>query len=609
MAGPTPGPTPAQPPAGGGNIDVKPSSLWTVSGRVAGQQDPMMRGGNTLVQELQKYPDAGGAGTSAEKFAQAYKKIGNRWLEVLGKSVVSIGGVAVGFTETANAFTKADAAAHPKPGKAAEQRPLPTVIDKDPKFASVPDIKWGDNDGGDDLIRGAMEGIPEIVRDVLQPAAKNIFRVGKVADVYPFPQQHYLNSHCHSWMNASTVPGNTAAELTNIIGTITNHGRADWEAAMRTFCSALWGATDWGQSGPSRHGYQWAHTTGSHGARVATGSQPVMAVLADVAIKISDCLREYAEAAVELNHDVFEELKRAMKKAAMSILDDLEKAKEKPSLKTIAGAVTSVASGAGGAVGLLLKFDVNTVLNLDKAKLNRIVDEYTGIVDGLTTRMEALEAVLNEAHRSAPKFEAGVARAHGFGSRSLNDFKHEQQWTVPGSNGNVAFDLASNEYLGGGHTLDKHVGKTDEQLAQRLRDQSNASNTWPEGAKPSIGGSSSFKTIGDAQRLTEQNLRLKQSEIDAWLASNPQNGDRESFISETPNREVSGNYISKQATDNQDGSPGKIPGTGYKDHGLNAKPVGVTWVNTVLKYDSRLDPPYVIYTSMPAPRPKDLPAP
>ncbi|MER6318289.1 RNase A-like domain-containing protein [Streptomyces sp. NPDC001581] len=607
MAGPTPGPPsspgPAQPPAGGGTIDVKPSSLWTVSGQVAKQQDGMMRGANTLLTELKEYPDAGGAGDEAEKFAQAYKKIGNRWLEVWGKSVVSVGGVAVGFTETANAYTKADAAAHPKPGTTPEQRPLPTVIDKDPKFDSVPDIKWGDDDGGDDLLRGAMEGIPEMIRDVLQPVAKNIFRVGKVADVHPFPQQHYLNSHCHSWMNVSTVVMGTADGLTRIMGTITNHQKADWEAAMRTFCSALWGATDWGQSGPTRHGYQWAHTAGPHGAKVATGSEPVMSVLNDVAIKISDCLREYAEAAVELNHDVFEELKRAMKKAAMSIIDDLEKAKDKPSLKNIVGAVTSVASGAGGLTGLLLKFDVNTVMKLDKAKLNRIVDKYTGIVDGLTTRMNALEGVLNEAHRSAPKFEAGVARAHGFGARSLNDFKHEQQWTVPGSNGNMAFDLAANEYLGGGHTLDKHVGKTDEQLAQRLRDQSQTAASWPENSRPSIGGSSSFKTIADAQRLTEQNLRLKQSEIDAWLASNPQDGQNKPFVSPTANGEVSGSYVSKQPTPNQDGSPGTIPGTGYKDHGLNAKAIDVTYVKTVLKYDSSLDPPYIIYTSMPAPRP------
>ncbi|MGV9687764.1 RNase A-like domain-containing protein [Streptomyces sp. NPDC003444] len=600
MAGPAPGPTPVQLPAGGGNIDVKPSSLWTVSGRVAGQQDPMMRGGNTLVQELQKYPDAGGAGTSAEKFAQAYKKIGNRWLEVLGKSVVSIGGVAVGFTETANAYTKADAAAHPKPGQAPEQRPLPTVIDKDPKFSSVPNIKWGDDDGGDDLIRGAMEGIPEIIRDVLQPVAKNVFRVGKVADVHPFPQQHYLNSHCHSWMDASVVPSNTAAELTMAIGTITNHAKADWEAAMRTFCSALWGATDWGRSGPTRHGYQWAHTTPPPGTRTPTGSQPVMSVLNDVAIKISDCLREYSEAAVELNHDVFEELKRAMKQAAMSIIDDLEKAKEKPSLKSIAGAVTSVASGLGGAAGLLLKFDVNTVLKLDKAKLNRIVDKYTGIVDGLTTRMEALKDVLDEAHMSAPKFEAGVARAHGFGARSLEDFKSTSQtWLkIDSVTGKYVLDLGANEWMADGHTLDKHVGKTDDQLRQRLRDQQSNPNptvAWPHG-KPKPSGSSAFPNYQRAQELTQYNLNQKAAEIEAWIKGPPPPADGavESFVGTAPPGETSGRSVSKQPTNPLD------PLSGFKEGGMRAKVEDVTGIDTRIRYDSSRNPPFTVMTSMPS---------
>ncbi|MFJ7587012.1 RNase A-like domain-containing protein [Streptomyces sp. NPDC097617] len=595
MAGPTPGPTPAA-PAGGGNIDVKPPQLWNVSGRIAKAQDPMMRGANTLLQELKEYPDAGGAGTAAESFAEAYKKIGNRWLEVWGKSVVSVGGVAVGFTETANAYTKADAASHPKPGQAAEQRPLPTVIDKEPKFDSVPDIKWGDDDGGDDLIRGAMEGIPEIVRDVLQPVAKNIFRIGKVADVHPFPQQHYLNSHCHSWMNASTIVTGAADELTMAMGTITNHQKADWEAAMRTFCSALWGGTDWGQS---RHGYQWAHTSGGYGAKVPTGSEPVMTVLKDVAIKISDCLREYAEAAVELNHDVFEELKRAMKKAAMSIIDDIEKAKEKPSLKTIAGAVTSVASGIGGATGFLLKFDVKTVLNLDKAKLNRIVDKYTGIVDGLTTRMNALKAGLDEAHMSAPKYEAGVARAHGFGARSLEDFKSTSQtWLkIDSATGKYTLDLAANEYMADGHTLDKHVGKTDLQLVQRLRDQQQNGPTqaWPHG-KPKLSGSSAFPNYQRAQELTEYNLNYNAEAIEAWIKGPPppEEGKVQPFLAPAPNGEVSGRSVSRQPTDDTD------PLSGYKQGGMNAKAVDVKGIDTRIKYDSSRNPPFTVMTSMPS---------
>ncbi|MCX2182106.1 hypothetical protein KV205_16415 [Streptomyces sp. SKN60] len=129
--------TPAQPPgSGSGTIDVKPSDLWSVSGRVAEQQDFQIRGANKLLEELGKYPDAGGAGTEAQKFAAAYKKIGDRWLDVWGRSVLSVGGVAVGFTETANAYSKADAAAHPKPGTTAEQRPRPAVVDKDPNFGA-----------------------------------------------------------------------------------------------------------------------------------------------------------------------------------------------------------------------------------------------------------------------------------------------------------------------------------------------------------------------------------------------------------------------------------------------------------------------------------------
>ncbi|MFI8309395.1 hypothetical protein ACIGBK_02080 [Streptomyces microflavus] len=88
-------------------------------------------------------------------------------------------------------------------------------------------------------------------------------------------------------------------------------------------------------------------------------------------------------------------------------------------------ALGTAASFIGGGAGLLLSFDVKTVLNIDTGKLNGIVDKYTGILGGLTTRMQALEGPLDEAYRSAPKFEAGVARAHGFGARALEEFRHE----------------------------------------------------------------------------------------------------------------------------------------------------------------------------------------
>ncbi|MEW2485308.1 RNase A-like domain-containing protein [Streptomyces sp. NPDC048411] len=512
-----------------------------------------------------------------------------RGLEVWGRSVLSVGGVAVGFTETANAYTRADAATHPKPGKTAEQRPRPTVIDKAPNFDSIPDIKWGDDDG-DDILRGLMEGIPEIVRDVLQPLCKHVFRVGKVADVHPFPQQHYLNSLCHSWMSVSITASLGADQLTQAVGAITNHQQADWEAAMRTFCSALWGATAWGQQ---RNGYQWAQTAGSGPGtpRVPTGSEPVLAVLKDTADNIATILREYAEAAVDLNRDVADELHRAMWKAAKEIIEDLAKPKDP---KSILSTVTSV---IGKGAGLVLSFDVKTVLNIDTAKLNGIVDTYTGILAGLTTRMEALKEPLDEAYLSAPKFEAGVARAQGFGARALEEFKDSQVWLKVDSNGNYDLNLAANEYMADGHTLDKHVGKTDEQLAQRLRDQQSNGPTqaWPYG-KPMPSGSSAFPNYQRAEELTEYTLNKNKAAIEAWIKGPPpaSDGDVKSFYATAPNGETSGRSVSKQPVDPND------PLSGYKQGGLNAKAYDVNGIDTRIRYDSSRTPPFTVMTSMPS---------
>ncbi|MEU5214982.1 RNase A-like domain-containing protein [Streptomyces sp. NPDC020807] len=587
MAGPS---TPAVSPGGSGGIDVKPGDLWSVSGRVAAQQDFLLRGANRLLEELRAYPDAGGAGAEAQRFAQAYKRIGDRWLEVWGRSVVGVGGVAVGFTETANAYTRADAAAHPKSGTAAEQRPRPAVIDKDPAFGGVPDIKWGDADGADDFERRVMEGIPEIVRDVLQPLCRNVLRMGRVADVFPYPQQHYLNSLCHSWMNVSICASLGADQLTQAVGAITNHQQADWEAAMRTFCSALWGGTAWGQQ---RHGYQWAQTanSGPGTPRLPTGSQPVLAVLKDAADDIATILREYAEAAVDLNRDVEDEVHRAMVQAAKEAIEDLARPKDP---KSLLGSVTTV---LGKGVGLILSFDIKSVLNINTAKLNSFVNRYTGILDGLTTRMQALKGPLDEAYLSAPKFEAGVARAHGFGTRTLEEFKGSQLWLKVDSHGNYDLNLAANEYMADGHTLDKHVGKTDEQLAQRLRDQQSGGPTqaWPHG-KPMPSGSSAFPNYRRAEDLTEYNLNKNKANIEAWIKGPPPatDGAVKSFYSTAPNGETSGRSVSKQPVDPND------PLSGYKQGGINAKAYDVTGIDTRIRYDSSRTPPFTVMTSMPS---------
>ncbi|MFI7287882.1 hypothetical protein ACIBRY_14710 [Streptomyces anulatus] len=72
-----------------------------------------------------------------------------------------------------------------------------------------------------------------------------------------------------------------------------------------------------------------------------------------------------SQRAADLNRDVADELHRA---------EDLAKPKDP---KSILGTFTSV---IGKGAGLILSFDVKTVLNIETSKLNGIVDKYTGIL-------------------------------------------------------------------------------------------------------------------------------------------------------------------------------------------------------------------------------------
>ncbi|MFD4003187.1 RNase A-like domain-containing protein [Streptomyces rubiginosohelvolus] len=77
-------------------------------------------------------------------------------------------------------------------------------------------------------------------------------------------------------------------------------------------------------------------------------------------------------------------------------------------------------------------------------------------------------------------------------------------------------DVAANEYVANDHSLDKHVGRTDEQLAERLRDQQSRGPTtvWPHG-KPMPSSSSLLPNYQRAEELTERNLNRNKAAIQA----------------------------------------------------------------------------------------------
>ncbi|WP_282082818.1 RNase A-like domain-containing protein [Streptomyces tendae] len=572
------------PPGQNGTIDVKPTDLHRVSGGVASHQTMMDRGAKSLLEDLRAYPDAGGYGTSPQSFAKSYVKVGNRFLEVWAKSVVSIGGAAVGFTSTANAYAQAEAANDPTGKAKPVVQPLPKVIDKPPAYGSVPNLKWGDNDGGDDFIRRLLEWVPGPVRDVLRPVVEHAFRMGKVAEVYPFPQQHYLNSLSQAWGMKVTVTLSTVETgLSGNVSSITQQTNSEWHDAMRQFCSSLWGTAAWGQH---RANYEWKHDSSSS----QTATHPVMTVLFDTAQKVGDLLYDFAEAAVYLNGEVWDVYVEAVRDAIPKVEVNLKDGVGVDDVKgLVKGLVKGVAKGAS-------QLGQGIVLNMDTAKLNSIVGEYNRRVDALVPRLDALMSPLDEAYLSAPKFEAQEARAQGFGMRALEDFKDSQVWLKVDSAGQYDLNLAANEYLENGHTLDKHVGKTDEQLAQRLRDQQTNGPTqaWPYG-KPYPGAASSFPNQQRAEQLTEYNLNQNKAAIEAWIKGPPPpaDGKVEKFLSTAPPGETSGRSVFKQPVDPND------PLSGYKEGGMNAKAYDVNGIDTRLRYDSSRNPPFTVMTSMP----------
>ncbi|MFE5049120.1 RNase A-like domain-containing protein [Streptomyces sp. NPDC056637] len=559
-----------------GTIDVKPSTLHQVAGGFAGEQTPFDKAAKNLVKELKEYPDAGGYGTAPQAFAASYLKAGNRYLEVWAKSVVSIGGAAVGFATTANNYSKAEAANDASGKTKPQTQPPPVVIDKAPDYGSVPDLKWGDDDGGDDFIRSLLECIPDVVWHVIRPLLEHAFRWGKVAEVYPYPQQHYLNSLSQSWADMTKALSWAEGNLTGQMYGITQQSNSEWHDAMRQFCSSLWGTTAWGKTTAS---YEWKHDSAAN----QKPSHPVMSVLFDTAMKISDLLREFAEAAVYVNGEVWDIYFDAVKKAVGDI--DLSDGVDLKDLKEGAKGVGRFLKGLakGGA-----ELSVEITLNIDTAALNRVVEEYNRRVNALVPRLDALMDALDEAYRSAPTYAAEEARAESFGARSLNDYKKEHHFTVPGQDPDNMFyplDLANQEGLYGSHPIDKHVGLTDDQLRMRLRDQAGAP------------AASTFKDLASAQKFTTAAIEdiNNADRIDKWIESvekkiqnNPNYDPNKSEIQPPIYKEFAGQSTGRSVSRDD-----------YDADGMSAKADDKSWVQVRLIYKEGLHPPFIVLTAMP----------
>ncbi|MCX4421913.1 RNase A-like domain-containing protein [Streptomyces mirabilis] len=560
----------AMKPAAPGNavgFDIQPKHVYYASYVLRNAQYDFADRAKSLVDTLDGYAHAAGCGSGPEAFAKAYADTAALFLDVWDRATEGVGGAAVGLTVTANNYAEAEHASNVLTPAVVKKSP-PAVLKKAGAGGPVAELGWGNapaEDGWGNAIIDDVSGVVSWVGDhILRPVLKYALQHGKVADITPGGDDVDLPKIAQAWRQAAKDAKKSADTFDDAIGYITNPtpGNDEWQNAMKQFCSAIWGATAWGKDG---HGYKWNHND---------GQRPALDVLQDTARNIATAC-DGASAEVT--------------KVRSTITDVYRDAAEK----------TFAVHNIGDALELLAKLPevaLEFISNIDTVRLDHAVDSYNREIHTFAGDLTKPKEALNEARLSVPAYAAEEARAEAFAARSLNEFKHEQQWTNPNDtkNGVYKLDLASNEWLGGGHTLDKHVGKTDVQLAQRLRDQGGPPTaSWPHG-KPSIGGASTFTSAERAQALTQYNIEKNSRAIKEWLGRPPkaENGDLKVPIeSLAPNGEYSGRSVTKQ--------PNSVNNEGFKNEGLNAKAISVKGVRTILKYDDSLDPPFVVLTSMP----------
>ncbi|UZI29912.1 hypothetical protein [Streptomyces sp. VB1] len=89
---------PAPPNQGVGRFDVQPKHLYFTSLVVRDAQFAYDKRAKQLMDTLDKYSQSAGTGWGADSFADRYGIVAGKFLELWAKSVVSVGGVSVGFT-------------------------------------------------------------------------------------------------------------------------------------------------------------------------------------------------------------------------------------------------------------------------------------------------------------------------------------------------------------------------------------------------------------------------------------------------------------------------------------------------------------------------------
>ncbi|MEU6171214.1 RNase A-like domain-containing protein [Streptantibioticus parmotrematis] len=550
---------------------MKPPHLYWASRQVCDEQFAYDKGARDLMHALSGKEECAGKG--ADVFATAYAEVAALFLQVWGKSVVSVGGVAVGLTVTANNYVAADWYTDKKQYGPPPRTQPPAVITTPPHYGTAADLKWrGTGADSSSAVVRITGHVPDFIADVTQGAVDQALRLGKLYEITPGAHAYagQLHDVAGAWRQAGTAALKSGDSLTGTVGHLTDKGNGEWQQAMNMFCQSVWGTTPYGGTRYG-HGQDWRTNPGID----PKDRRPILTVLNDTAVAVAKACEDLVAAAATVT-DIAQ---RAAVSAARAMLEDTLKSMENP-LRDL------LDLSPVGAEALTAQMVMSFRSHMDYAGVNHAVEAYLDTCGGIATTLKDLVPALEEASLSAPTFNAEEARAEGYGSRSLNEFKNEHlPWDAHGdSSGAYPISLDGEEWLDGAHTLDRHVGLTDAQLVQRLRDDLKKPPRagWPAG-QPKIPSASSFTDFASAQLLTQYCIDCKQGDIDAWLYGDPSKASDEFEIPDTPYG-VTGRGVDK---------------ADFKAKGLEAPVHDDYGVKMRLIRAPGLVPPFIVSTSMP----------
>ncbi|MFF2021691.1 RNase A-like domain-containing protein [Streptomyces sp. NPDC058171] len=560
------------PKTGGGGFDVQPPHVYFTSLVVRDGQFAYDKGAKALVDVLNGYSQSAGTGWGADEFSAAYRSVNEKFLELWAKSAVSVGGVAVGLTDTANKYVHADWQARRMHGPPPADRQPPAVIRHQPVYGPVNDIRFtGTGEDADSwAVSGALGEIPDFLADVIRPAIEHGLRLGKTHEITPGARDDEFKAMATAWGAAAKAAKAAADDFNGAIKFISNNqGNDEWQGAMKAFCQTIWGTTEWGRTyDPQGNRVSMGRSWKTNRSVAPAKQRPIIEILRNTATTVQQSLDQLAE----VRNKTADTTSRLGMEAARATVRDLTLGLDLFELTRLA------ATMAFGEIVLTFRS------HMDKSGADAAVEAYHQAFSAAASKLKGLEPELDEALLSVPTFLAESARAEAYGARSLNDFKKEHSWQRPEGRfpHRYDLDLATEEELHGGHSIDKHVGLTDEQLTQRLRDESTGQG------KVTIPAASSFTDLDSAQDYTQHTIRMNTAEIDKWLQGPPPPaiGDKEAFsVASIPSGPL--------------GAPAPTGRTAETVDDQATAPKDAYGVTTVLRYEPSLKPPFVVLTSMP----------